>query len=92
MLLAINFDLMPEVILKERRSNSDLGIFKIIAKIDIEQRKICTSYCVLPSLNRKSTEVILHAGTNDVKFSESQEIAEDIVNLELKIQNYSRYY
>ena len=44
---------------------------------------------VMPSLRRKPEEVVLHVGTNNLKFSEPREIAEGIVNLGLKIQNHS---
>ena len=47
------------------------------------------SHYIKPSLERKPDEIILHVGTNDIKFKEAREIAEKVVDLGREIQNES---
>mgnify|MGYP001794596732 CR=1 FL=1 len=47
------------------------------------------SHYIKPSVGRKPDEIILHVGTNDIKFKEAREIAEKIVDLGREIQDES---
>ena len=71
--------------LSSQISNQSLTYVKAFPGATVEDM----SDYIMPSLGRKPEEVILHVGTNNLKFSEPREIAEGIVNLGLKIQNHS---
>ena len=71
--------------LSSQTSNQSLTYVKAFPGATVEDMSDYT----MPSLRRKPEEVILHVGTNNLKFSEQREIAEGIVNLGLKIQNHS---
>ena len=71
--------------LSSQISNQSLTYVKAFPGATVEDM----SDYIMPSLRRKPEEVILHVGTNNLKFSEPREIAEGIVNLGLKIQNHS---
>ena len=71
--------------LSSQISNQSLTYVKAFPGVTLQDM----SDFIMPSLCRKPEEVILHVGTNNLKFSEPQEIAEGIINLGLKIQNHS---
>ena len=71
--------------LSSQISNQSLTYVKAFPGVTVEDM----SDFVIPPLCRKPEEVILHVGTNNLKFSKPQEIAEGIINLGLKIQNHS---
>ena len=71
--------------LSSQISNQSLTYVKAFPGATVEDM----SDYIMPSLRRKPEEVILHVGTNNLRFSEPREIADGIVNLGLKIQNHS---
>ena len=71
--------------LSSQISNQGLTYVKAFPGATVEDM----SDYIMPSLRRKPEEVILHVGTNNLKFSEPRKIAQGIVNLGLKIQNHS---
>ena len=71
--------------LSSQISNQGLTYVKAFPGATVEDM----SDYIMPSLRRKPEEVILHVGTNNLKFSEPRKIAQGIVSLGLKIQNHS---
>ena len=71
--------------LSSQISNQGLTYVKAFLGATVEDM----SDYIMPSPRRKPEEVILHVGTNNLKFSEPRKIAQGIVNLGLKIQNHS---